>query len=65
MAERRFRMERHVHTGRHEIMHWLYDPAALGRKAFRVRFRWLHIHLIPGWLLERSCDKFDRRMEGE
>ena len=55
------RMEHHLATGLHEITHWLYDPAALGRKAYRVRYPWLHIHLIPGRWLEWACDRYDRR----
>ncbi|MEU0847691.1 hypothetical protein ABZ387_06950 [Streptomyces flaveolus] len=62
MTHTRSRMEHHLHTGWHEFMHWLYDPAALGRKAYRVRYPWLHIHLIPGRLLDRSCDRYDRQL---
>lgn len=62
MSETRTRMEHHLHTGLHEFVHWLYDPAAWGRKAYRIRFRWLHIHLIPGRLLGWSCDRYDRRL---
>lgn len=62
MTETRSRMEHHLHTGWHELLHWLYDPAALGRKAHRLRYRWLHIHLIPGSWLERSCDRYDRSL---
>ncbi|MGW4075953.1 hypothetical protein ACWELB_20990 [Streptomyces asiaticus] len=51
----------HLRTGWHEIMHWLYDPAAWGRKAYRIRFPWLHIHLIPGSWLDRSCNRCDSR----
>ncbi|MEU7240275.1 hypothetical protein [Streptomyces sparsogenes] len=51
----------HFRTGWHEVVHWLYDPAAWGRKAYRIRFPWLHIHLIPGSWLDRSCDRYDSR----
>lgn len=62
MREIRTRMEHHLHTGLHEITHWLYDPAAWGRKAYAVRFPWLHPHFIPGWLLNLACDRYDRRL---
>ena len=62
MGETRSRMEHHLHTGAHEFLHWLYDPAAWGRKAYRVRYPWLHIHLIPGSWMNRSCDRYDRRL---
>jgi hypothetical protein len=62
VTEIRSRMAHHLHTGVHELLHWLYDPAALGRKAYRVRFPWLHIHLIPGRWLDRACDRYDRRL---
>lgn len=62
LRHRRERLDGHVHTGLHEFTHWLYDPAALGRKAYRVRFPWLHIHLIPGAWMNWSCDRFDRRL---
>lgn len=58
----RTRMEHHCRTGWHEFVHWLYDPAAWGRKSYRVRFPWLHLHLIPGSWLGRSCDKYDRSL---
>lgn len=57
------RMGHHWHTGWHEFMHWLYDPAAFGRKCYRVRFPLVHkVHLIPGRLIQRSCDNYDRRL---
>jgi hypothetical protein len=56
------RMEHHLHTGLHEITHWLYDPAAWGRNAYRIRFPWLHVHLIPGRWMTRACDRYDRRL---
>jgi hypothetical protein len=57
------RMSHHRHTGRHEVMHWLYNPAALGRMSYRVRLALLHkIHLIPGCLMRWSCDRYDRRL---
>lgn len=62
MRETRTRMEHHLHTGLHEILHWLYDPAAWGRKAYIIRFPWLHLHLIPGWLVDRACDRYDRQL---
>lgn len=58
----RERLEGHAHTGLHEVMHWLYGPAALGRKAYRVRFPWLHVHLIPSAWMDRACDRYDRRL---
>lgn len=61
MAEYRYRDESHLRTGWHEFIHWLYDPAAWGRKAYRAWFPWLHIHLIPGRVIERSCENHDRR----
>jgi hypothetical protein len=59
-------MEDHRNTGWHEVMHWLYEPADLGRTSeFRVRFPLLHmIHLIPGRWIERSCARYDRRRRG-
>lgn len=57
----RYRDDAHLNTGWHEFVHWLYDPAALGREAYRVRFPWLHIHLIPGGWLDRACHRYDRR----
>lgn len=62
MRETRTRIEHHLHTGLHEVTHWLYDPAAWGRKAYVVRFPWLHLHLIPGWLMNWACDRYDRRL---
>lgn len=62
MSHTRSRMEHHLHTGWHELIHWLYDPAAFGRKAYRVRFPWLHIHLIPASWMNRACDRYDRRL---
>jgi hypothetical protein len=59
--EWRYRDADHRRTGWHAIMHWLYDPAAWGRQCYRVRFPWLHVHLIPGSWIDRSCDRFDRR----
>jgi hypothetical protein len=62
MNETRTRMEHHLHTGWHEFVHWLYDPAAWGRKAYAIRYRWLHVHLIPGWLMNWACDRYDRSL---
>ena len=62
MRETRTRMKHHLHTGLHEFVHWLYDPAAWGRKAYLIRFPWLHVHLIPGWLVDRACDRYDRQL---
>lgn len=63
MKHIRSRMDHHVHTGWHELIHWLYNPAALGRKAYRVRHGWLHrIHLIPAAWMNRACDNYDRRL---
>lgn len=50
----RSRMEHHLHTGLHEIVHWLHDPAAWGRKSFRLRYPWLHPHLIPASWIDRA-----------
>lgn len=52
-------------TARHELLHWLYNPAELGRKErHRVRFPLLHhIHLIPGRWMDRACDRFDAALE--
>jgi hypothetical protein len=63
MKRTRERMENHRNTGWHEVMHWLYEPADLGRMTeFRVRFPLLHmIHLLPGRWIERSCARYDRR----
>lgn len=62
MNETRTRMEQHLHTGLHEITHWLYDPALMGRKTAHVRFSRLHrIHLIPARWMTRACDRYDRR----
>lgn len=58
----RERLPHHLHTGLHEVTHWLYDPAACGRTAYRVRFRWLHVHLIPKAWIDRSCDRYDRQL---
>jgi hypothetical protein len=56
------RMPGHTHTGWHELTHLLYQPAALGRTAYAVRFPLLHrIHLIPGAWMLRRCDRYDRR----
>lgn len=63
MTRYRERMQHHLHTGWHEVVHWLYDPALMGRKSARVRLGWLHrIHLIPGRWMERACDRYDRRL---
>lgn len=60
----RERLEGHAHTGLHEVTHWLYNPAALGRaKEHEVRHGWAHrIHLIPGAWMDRACDRYDRRL---
>lgn len=48
MTGTRARMEHHLHAGWHELIHWLHDPALMGRKTAHVRFSLLHrIHLIP------------------
>lgn len=69
MTETRARMEHHLHTGWHEFIHRLYDPALMGRKTAHVRFSWLHrIHLIPARWMNRACDRYDRSLgmtEGE
>ncbi|MFD9223778.1 hypothetical protein ACFWDI_28195 [Streptomyces sp. NPDC060064] len=63
MKHTRARMEHHLHTGWHEFVHWLYEPALMGRKCARVRHVWLHrIHLIPGSWMTRACDNYDRRL---
>ncbi|MEV5915756.1 hypothetical protein AB0M00_43600 [Streptomyces chartreusis] len=63
MKHTRTRMEHHLHTGWHELVHLLYDPALMGRKTARVRFSWLHrIHLIPESWMNRACDRYDRRL---
>jgi hypothetical protein len=63
MTETRTRMEHHVHTGWHEFVHWLYDPALMGRKTAHVRFSWLHrIHLIPAAWMNWACDRYDRQL---
>lgn len=58
-------MERFIRTGWHKVMHFLYEPAMLGRGCVAVS-GWrgpLHrIHLIPGAVLERSCKKSDQRV---
>ena len=59
------RMQGHLRTGLHEFTHWLYDPASWGRKCYRLKYRWLHPHLIPAWLLEKRCDRYDRRLDAE
>ena len=52
---------------RHEVADFLYCPAMFGRHVAVAR--WYHrIHLIPGWLLGRWCDRLDRALgltEGE
>lgn len=63
MKQTRTRMENHLRTGLHEITHWLYDPALMGRKTAHVRFSWLHrIHLIPATWVNRACDRYDRQL---
>lgn len=60
------RMENHRHTGwRHEALHLLYRPASLGRqRKYRLRVPLLHrIHLIPGWLMDAACRRYDSRRE--
>jgi hypothetical protein len=43
------------------IAHFLYCPAMAGRRI--VQARWYHrIHLIPGWLLARICDRYEERL---
>jgi hypothetical protein len=43
------------------IAHFLYCPAMAGRRI--VRARWYHrIHLIPGRLLARICDRYEGRL---
>lgn len=54
------RIEGHVHTGLHEVVHWLYDPMALGKKSHRVR--WYHVHLIPSTWLGAACERYDRKL---
>lgn len=49
----------------HDLVHLLYDPLGWGRKAYRVRYPRLHVRLIPGSWLDRSCQRFDRYLEGE
>lgn len=48
---------------RHEILHWLYQPAQWGRQeTYEVRHpMWHKIHLIPGSLIERSCARAERK----
>lgn len=59
----RERLASHYRQGWHEVAHWLYAPAVMGRRAYQVRFPVLHrIHLIPASWMERSCDRFDRRL---
>lgn len=42
-----------------DIAHFLYCPAILGRRI--AVHRWYHdIHLIPGSVLARACDRYDR-----
>lgn len=41
------------------LAHVLYSPSMLGGQASRVRWHH-HIHLIPGWLLEAVCDRYER-----
>lgn len=44
---------------RHEIAHFLHCPAMYGRKVAVAR--WYHrIHLLPGALLRRWCDRLER-----
>lgn len=55
------RMTHHRNTGWHEIWHWLYHPANLGRM---TKYRALvplvhHIHLIPGRWIEAACYRYD------
>ena len=46
---------------RHEIAHFLYCPTMLGHHVAVAR--WHHcIHLIPGWMLNRLCDRHDRAL---
>ncbi|WP_199546636.1 hypothetical protein [Streptomyces sp. N35] len=61
MRHYRERMAHHRHTGRHEFVHWLYDPLSFGRMRYRVRVPWLHFHLIPGRWMDAACDRYDRR----
>lgn len=48
---------------RHEILHWLHQPAQWGRQEkYEVRHPvWHKIHLIPGSLMERSCARAERK----
>jgi hypothetical protein len=40
------------------VAHFLYCPTMLGRRCARAR--WHHnIHLIPGWLLAKACNRCD------
>jgi hypothetical protein len=49
---------------RHEVAHFLYCPAMFGRHIAVAR--WYHrIHLIPGRLLGRWCDRLDRELLGD
>jgi hypothetical protein len=53
-----------VSLRRHEVAHFLHCPALFRRHIARAR--WYHrIHLIPGWLLRRWCDQFDRDLLAE
>lgn len=61
MTSHRYRDPAHWATDRHEIVHWLYDPFAFGRRCYRIR--WYHrIHLIPARLIDRLCDKYDEKL---
>jgi hypothetical protein len=43
------------------VAHFLYCPTMLGRRVAVAR--WHHrIHLIPGHLLARACDRYDRAL---
>lgn len=43
------------------LAHFLYCPTMLGRRAARAR--WHHrLHLIPGFLLAKACDAYDRSL---
>lgn len=60
----RERLPLHVRTSLHEVTHWLYNPADMGRtQLYEVRHGWVHrIHLIPESWVDRACDRYDRRL---
>jgi hypothetical protein len=54
-------MPRGANWRRHEIAHFLHCPAMLGRHVAVAR--WYHrIHLIPGRLLNRWCNRLDEAL---